>query len=341
MTDSREFEASFSQILQRTRQNIDRVNSSLSSGGGGQASSFSFSSRYENPSSSSLYSSSRVESRFNKYEPNYSEAKPSMMYSSVPSSLGNSETVKRSPSIPPTPLSTSVSDSGSVTITAKAWGDILERIAALESKPSRDDSGRINALEKNQDYLQKQVESLGVDTREATRVTSYQSNQIRSQSQAIETLQSDLDAKRGVVSKLETWFREMETWRNVMESQVHQLSKSSRILENDIKAISASSRGPSSALNWPGQPDPYMDRIDVLMQQKIVAASATLQDKLESQIRILEKEITSGNSKGSNGASSEASIASTFPMEVMVRGLIGKEIRSVEDTLEQKVDYYC
>ena len=167
-------DSNFSDILDRTRQNISRISSRYSAEALDQSSSFS-----QKP-------------KANSYK-NYLSDEPFDPASNQRAMVGYSRTEPEPSENRPPACTSNEKPSG--------LDDILNRLSRLE----QENSGRLRMeermlkLETSVDSIRSVVDSLVADNREAKREVSKIANQLSGQNTSLEILQHDVDSRRRLI----------------------------------------------------------------------------------------------------------------------------------------------
>ena len=307
---SQEWENSFSQIMERTRKNISRI--------------------------STRYSTGAV------------DPMPSM-----PPRGGSNLSVMPPP--PPKMISSSglrvqkenIQSGSSSTL----LDSLVQRLSHLESVVEANSDGearqivdqRLRTLEANVDELNATLANVAGQLRDVHKLSSATSQQVARQGAVLESVQQELDLRRGTVARMDSWVKQGEVWREEVESQLSVMSKSIRagVREANEQAEAMSRAATKSDL------DSLKERLHILTQQAVAASVAAHSEKIEDSMKVLERQVAAvraGRSVGTEPNAADMSpdeIADAFsapqPSELMVRSMVGAEMRELESEVEEKL----
>lgn len=160
-----------------------------------------------------------------------------------------------------------------------ALTSILDRLAVLESlqNSSKDDTAnnRIQTLETTIDNMRRQMESMTFEIKDNHKVINQLQLHISKQSSIMDAIQQDVDGRRSILSKMDLWARQGETWREEVDVQLSSIIKQVKILDRKLQEQQEEffSRATRNEL------DVFRDRTKSFIQQAIVASIGNMQDK--------------------------------------------------------------
>jgi len=302
---SAQWDDNFSQVLNRTRDNITRI-----------------SSRYTMPPAPS----SRTVPATPMPAPSaYQQYVNPMPTKGTVGSLGNS-----------------------VAIDANVLNSMLDRLAALESSQgglgSSNQEGRIAMLEKSLDAAHRKLESANLELQDAQRSQLQLGNQVTRQAGLLEVLQTDIDARRSVVSRMDSWARQGEIWRDDMENQLSSITRQIK----DTNKLVADHR--ESFEDTPSRSDmsQLKDRMTIMTQQTVAASLSVWHDKIEGSLRQVERQVAAVRLGRTVGAGADAggmsdrevqeALVTPQPSELLVKSMIDSAMMETERRMEASIE---
>lgn len=79
---------------------------------------------------------------------------------------------------------------------------------------------RLTSLENSVESLRRAVENISSDMKDAQRTLALNSLQLSKQSGAVEAVQHDVDSRRSLLAKMESWSKQGESWRDEVDAQM-------------------------------------------------------------------------------------------------------------------------
>ncbi len=242
----------------------------------------------------------------------------------------------------PPPTSAAFSGNGSMTIDAGLLNSILDRLEKLETSNHLPGNAehRLAALEQSVEDTRRKCENSLAEVQDLQRVTMQLGNQITRQGGLLEVLQQDVDARRSVVSRMDSWARQGEIWRDDMEGQLTTINRQIKDVTKGLKEV-RDSNGPGL-----GDIDVLKEKLSLQTQQTVAATLGVWHDKIESSVKSVERQVAAlriGATIGSEGSTelSEAQIKEALttqqPSELLVKAMVDSAVRDVERDLEASV----
>ena len=310
---SQEWDANFSQVLNRTRDNISRISNRYST---------------QQPTSSARHIPTTPIAA--AYQPS-----PSKGQSSHSSNMGGS----------------------SVTIDAGVLNNILDRLQVLESSSSSPLSvdSRVVGLENALEAMRRKLESTTLELQDSQRSSLQLGNQVTRQGGLLEVLQQDIDARRSVVSRMDSWARQGEIWRDDMEGQITALNRQIKDMNKHV----ADHRETISDSPSKGDMIQLKDRLTVMTQQTVAASLSVWHDKIEASVRQVERQVAAvriGRTVGAGGKDGavgsdmgagmsdrevQEALSTKQPSELLLKSMIDSAMldaeRKMESTIEARI----
>lgn len=316
-----DWESSFTNILNRTKQNLSRINN-----------------RYAPPGGDNLTSS---------YPPPGNENRMNNTASSqniFGAKSGGQNKVDASGNI----INNSAGGGGGNT-SEDALFHLMDRINRIEQERRSEQPilHKYVMLEKTVDNLQKQVDVSQSDNKELQRTVNQLSGKLALANGVIETLQSDNDAKRGVISKMDSWIRQGEEWREESENQLSALQKQFKALQRVLSEQKETMSDHVTRYDL----EHLKDRVSVMVQQSVAASLSSWHDKFEMSIRNVERQVAlvrvGMTDKNDGGASSgllqspeeiAAALQTTLPSEMLLKNTVSSEVLKLESGVESRLE---
>ena len=183
-TDNSDWESSFSQILNRTKHNLNRINQ-----------------RYAPPTESSILASRGFVNNENAIN----------QQSLLLDKFNKPDTFLQQQQ--QRPVLESKSSSGDLNASAM----LMERLARLEEQQRATESSsafRISTMEKNLESALKAVDRSAQETKDLNHNILQLQGKISTLNGFVEMLQADNDSKRNVISKMDSWIRQVSSQRH-------------------------------------------------------------------------------------------------------------------------------
>ena len=237
---------------------------------------------------------------------------------------------------------------------------LLNRLSRLESlfealtNNNTDTQKRVSALESTVDVLKHNVETLTAEVREGNRMSASANSTLIRQSGQLDSLLSDNENKRGAFSKMESWVRQNEQWREEIEQQTVTIQKTIKSQEKKINEFFNQDNNFATKADI----ESMKDKMHVITQQSVATSMSVWHEKVEAQMRVVERQMAairmgSGVPVGTNLASVSAggsgvidmspeeisnALSTPYPSELLLKSLISSEVREVEVAIERKVE---
>ncbi len=242
----------------------------------------------------------------------------------------------------PPPASAAFSGNGSVAIDAGLLNSILDRLEKLETSNHLPGNAehRLAALEQSMEDTRRKCDNSLAEVQDLQRVTMQLGNQITRQGGLLEVLQQDVDARRSVVSRMDSWARQGEIWRDDMEGQLTTINRQIKDVTKGVKEV-RERNGPGL-----GDIDTLKEKLSLQTQQTVAATLSVWHDKIESSVKSVERQVAAlriGATIGGDGHTelSEMQIKEAMttqqPSELLVKAMVDSALRDVEKDLEAGV----
>ena len=219
---------------------------------------------------------------------------------------------------------------------------ILDRLEKLETSNHLPGNAehRLSALEHSVEDTRRKCENSLAEVQDLQRMTMQLGNQVTRQGGLLEVLQQDVDARRSVVSRMDSWARQGEIWRDDMEGQLTTINRQIKDVTKGVKEI-RESHGPSLE-----DIDALKEKLSLQTQQTVAATIGVWHDKIESSVKSVERQVAAlriGATVGGDGGTelSESQIKEALttqqPSELLVKAMVDSALRDVEKDLEASV----
>ena len=227
-------------------------------------------------------------------------------------------------------------------IDAGLLNSILDRLDKLETSNHLPGNAehRLAALEQCGEDTRRKCENSLAEVQDLQRLTMQLGNQITRQGGLLEVLQHDVDARRSVVSRMDSWARQGEIWRDDMEGQLTTINRQIKDVTKGVKEV-RDSNGPSL-----GDIDTLKEKLSLQTQQTVAATLSVWHDKIESSVKSVERQVAAlrigatiggeGNTELSEMQIKEA-MTTQQPSELLVKAMVDSALRDVEKDLEASV----
>jgi len=348
-TDNSDWETSFNQILNRTKNNLNRINQRYAP------------SPIENPIVTELPFASNI-SNINNININHNENTHNQR-SSMEKKLANS-----------------ISDTSSYLKSKVNYIDIslYERVARLEENQRSNDSSlihRLTQLEKSMDTIHNTSDKATIEMKDVDRKVVQVQSKLNTMNGMMELLQNDNESKQLVISKMDSWIRQGEIWREEIDNKLEIINKQMKSLDR----TRVEQRDMISEYVTKYDLDTLKDRMSVITQQTVAASLSAWHDKIESSVREVERQVallrigktnsnnkttinnnrfsttTTSNNDNNNGSSSgsgsnyddgdalltpeevQIALSTPLPSELLLKGTVAHEVLQMESKLEEKL----
>jgi hypothetical protein len=358
-SSTQQWEESFSQILDRTRQNINKISQKYSS----ELSPIDPISKYTfQPPSFSSNNDYLPSSQYRPQRVGIKENIAPSIHSSNAALLSG-----KAPNVA-SDYSNSIHDS-------KLEERILnleKMLVSLSEKSEMNNSAnsssinaieidrRLRFLETSVDSMRHSMESLAAEVKDSLRQSAQNNTSLMRQSTQLESHIQEYEIRRGSYSKIESWVRQTESWRNECDAKIDDITKEMKVYER----ISKEFQGDISDRVSKADIESLKDRLGIMAQQSVAVSMSVWHDKIESQLRLVERQLaavrmgsslpsgfTLANQSNVNELFKDRSnatldmtndeisqaLSSPFPSELFVKSLIAAEVRELENSIEQKV----
>lgn len=314
-------ESSFAQILNRTQQNLNRINQ-----------------RYAPPTgqSISLLSNNIANDRFQILAP--SEPVRDRL-------AGRDVTNKPKPAAVTT-----------VAINEDILRDMLERITTLESRRSEEANilTRLDRVEKLLTSSEKNIDNINYEVKDLQRQASHLQSRISNSETLYEASKVEHESRRGMNAKIDHWIRDHDSWRDEIDRVTSQLRKELSDFKHDKNDI----RDRIQSFATRSDVDQIKDKVHLIAQQSVSTTIAAWSETTETKLRNLERDLALlkvGQSQavqreiagaveehvtGRQELSAEViakALDAPTPSETLVKGMVAAEILRLQTTMEQKV----
>ena len=200
-----ESESTFDRIVSRTRDNIDRINKKYSS---------------------AIASQPTYNSSIGNYAASLASVVLSESINTSPSRRNNNQTA---------------TEAGSFNVILERLNKLERSNVTVESSTANtggsDSAQRIKELENTVTNLCKTVETLVNELKDSQRVQTQTNLKINRQSGIIDAIQQDVDSRRVLLSKMDTWAKQGEVWREDVETQLVSINKQLKQSEKKANKI--------------------------------------------------------------------------------------------------------
>lgn len=272
-----DWESSFTHILQRTRQNLDKISSKP--GSQSYPSEHSYTRAIVNEptnaprrGSSPLRHSPRI-----TYEANENSSTENINRAHDMASLKQSELEEEK--------------------VANMEQALLKKQDSLEEELRQENAllkERILATERTGEQCVTSTESHTHEIKELQRIYANQALQLSRQNSMLEGINQELDSRRSQISKMDSWIRQEEIWRHDIEDQLNVLNKRVKSVERTTKDNKDSAS--ESSLK--------MDSLEQLLHSNS-AMSAAWTTKTEGFMRRVEKQRQATNALAREAAAED------------------------------------
>eukprot|EP00981_Chlorochromonas_danica_P012727 scaffold5350_cov178-Ochromonas_danica.AAC.5 len=305
--------STFSQILHRTQQNLNKINQRYGSGSGGGGGSLPMASTSstlaissgnatQSLSSAAAPSSQRFSS-MGKLGVRLGEdrlGRPALPYSSdnnqnmtnntlLDNSFGYNNNNNNNNVMP--------SSNKMVSLDEQTLISILDRLTKLESQnQNRSDTSsnttgfnRILTLEQGQSQLEKILEGFQLDQRDHQRQLQHLSHQIQVIQQMVDTQRSRGEEASVNHIKLSSWIEEIEKWRNHHEKVLLSCQRDLVSVTNQVSVTSSSTNSQLYATKF--DLENLKEKVLIFANQSVNTIWSAQSDRLESQFQAMRKEL--------------------------------------------------
>jgi len=267
--DHTDWETSFNQILNRTKNNLNRINQRYAP------------SSIDNPLIASdipfASTSNNTMNKMNTFNNDNSQM--------------NTNNNQRT-SLLEKKFTTSMNETSSYLKPKMNYIDtsLYERVARLEeNQRSGDDSiiQRINQLEKSLESINNIIDKTNMEIKDNNRNILQIQHRLNTTNGLLELLQNDNESKRIVISKMDNWIRQGEIWREDIDNKIDIISKQMKSLDR----TRLEQRDLITEYVTKYDLDVLKDRMSVITQQTVAASLSAWHDKIESNVREVERQV--------------------------------------------------
>lgn len=336
-------ESSFAQILNRTQQNLNRINQ-----------------RYapSSVSSQSAIGGSSSSAGVSLIGPSTSAEGASLLRERLAGKdLTNRPGQKAA-------LST-------VTINEDILRDILERLTTLEAKRS-DDHGvlqRVERLEKLLSNHDSALDHLTYESKDVQRQTTHLQSRISSVEMLYEANKTEHETRRAANAKIDHWIKDQDHWRDDIDRLTTQLRR--ELSDFKLEKQDLQQRWQQAATRH--DVEQVKDKVHLLTQQSISVAISAWTENADNKLKMLERELallkigqssavqreirakTSDLLRDADDADADAdavgarggsqvtaemiakALDAPTPSETLVKGMVASEMLQLQSSLEAKV----
>lgn len=288
--DHTEWETSFNQILNRTKNNLNRINQR-----------YAPSPMIENPIISDLPFTSNSINNINSMNTINNENMQ----------LNNNQRT----SLLEKKFTSAMSDTSSYLKPKMNYIDtsLYERVARLEENQRSSDSSiihRITQLEKSLESINNTIDKSNIEMKDINRNVLQLQSRLNTTNGLMELLQNDNESKRLVITKMESWSRQGEIWREEVDGKIEIISKQMKSLDR----TRVEQRDLISDYVTRYDLDTLKDRMSVITQQTVAASLSAWHDKMESSLREVERQVALlriGRTNSSSSRNQRVTTAST------------------------------
>ena len=288
--DHTEWETSFNQILNRTKNNLNRINQR-----------YAPSPMIENPIISNLPFTSNSINNINSMNTINNENMQ----------LNNNQRT----SLLEKKFTSAMSDTSSYLKPKMNYIDtsLYERVARLEENQRSSDSSiihRITQLEKSLESINNTIDKSNIEMKDINRNVLQLQSRLNTTNGLMELLQNDNESKRLVITKMESWSRQGEIWREEVDGKIEIISKQMKSLDR----TRVEQRDLISDYVTRYDLDTLKDRMSVITQQTVAASLSAWHDKMESSLREVERQVALlriGRTNSSSSRNQRVTTAST------------------------------
>jgi hypothetical protein len=353
------FESSFTQILNRTQQNLNRINQRYATNTGSSAninSSLNF-----NPPVNASYDPSRLP--VNSAAPSLNvRSSLEQSRSAAPNTFRSSGGVTFNPNAPPAPPVPA--GRNQVVVDEELFQSILHRLTLLEKSSEEQNSYnlQIQAQEKLFKALDANINDLSLDVKDIHRSFAQQTNRLTVLQSISDSFSLEFEQRKISSMKLETWMNDTEIWREEINSFYSSIKKQEMFFQKHQKELSSLLQ---ESYLTKHDFENFRDRVYLLSQQSVTTALSAWNDSNEGKIKELERQIAiiklaqtkavqnemseiTNRSVSTTAASAEGMdpdlvakvLGTPIPSEMVIKGAVASEVRSLESNLESKVSFF-
>ncbi len=224
----------------------------------------------------------------------------------------------------------------------------LSRIERMQAEISTDGdtstaslTRKIADLENTVEEMRTKLETQAGDMKEMQRLTSQNSNTLLRQNGQLNSLMLENDNRTTLFAKLDGWVRQGEGWRTGLDRDMDDIKSRQILLEKSHKATTESTNEHVSKFEL----EAMKDRVTLICNQAVSHGIAMWHEKVESQLRTVERQMASLRSGGAISVDSTLStepeireaLTSQQPSELMINSLISKQLNDLQKNVEDSI----
>lgn len=259
-----------------------------------------------------------------------------------------------------------------VTINEDILRDILERLTTLESKRS-DDHGvvqRVERLEKLLSNHDSALDHLTYESKDVQRQTTHLQSRISSVEMLYEANKTEHETRRAANAKIDHWIKDQDHWRDDIDRLTTQLRR--ELSDFKLEKQDLQQRWAQAATRH--DVDQVKDKVHLLTQQSISVAISAWTENADNKLKALERELAllkigqssavqreiraktsdllrdadadsdadadAGGARGGSQVTAEMiakALDTPTPSETLVKGVVASEMLQLQSSLEAKV----
>lgn len=255
-----------------------------------------------------------------------------------------------------------------VTINEDILRDILERLTTLESKRSEDHGvlQRVERLEKLLSNHDSALDHLTYESKDVQRQTTHLQSRISSMEMLYEANKTEAETRRAANAKIDHWIKDQDHWRDDVDRLTTQLRR--ELSDFKLEKQDVQQRWQQAATKH--DVDQVKDKVHLLTQQSISVAISAWTENADNKLKNLEKELAllkigqssavqreirakTGDLLRDADDDSDADVArgasqvtaemiakaldTPTPSETLVKGMVASEMLQLQTSLEAKV----
>ncbi|GMH81120.1 hypothetical protein TL16_g08831 [Triparma laevis f. inornata] len=195
-------------------------------------------------------------------------------------------------------------------------------------------------VERSVDSLRQQITSLAADTTRVSGEVSAMGRSVNAQESMVESLRHDMNSRRGMLAKMESWVADEEAWRSSMDSKV-------AMIANDVKQLDGvvgKQQESISARASMAEMKVALDGAHLTATSSVAAAMAPIQTHLERELEAVRRHVAAlriGRAQqdiaGMEPEEVEKALTAEQPSELLVKSVVSSAMSGVEEKLEDKI----
>ncbi|RYG95583.1 hypothetical protein EON65_55755, partial [archaeon] len=257
--------SSFAQILNRTQQNLNKINQR-------------YAANSSTPPVLMATASPASQPRFS------SVGKLGVALDDLKASIANSSAPASHPSAPMALTGNTKASGKMVSVDENVLGNILDRLLSLEARTAEDHSQitKILLVEKQQQIMEKSFDTLSFDYKDLNRQVSLLNSKIQGMINTVEHVQQSYDSQQKQIVSFDNYIKDNEQWRANIEQQLLSVAK-------DV-ASSKALTGPSSYVQA-SEYERHKSQLPLLVNQHIHSILNLYQENLQNQLTTLQRKM--------------------------------------------------